>query len=136
LFERFDVHKKDSCKTLWSFWALCRPNPGHNARVLGRAFTILAIVPKVVRRVNASVLLTDLTVAKALINWKKYLLYLYIFYFLSSLSFHAHMHAQGVPDKGFRLKKWWSLCYLEKSIFSKIGFTCLLDHTNMKHFSI
>jgi len=47
---------------------LCRPNPGHKARVLGRALTILANVPKVVRTVNASVLLTDLTVAKALTN--------------------------------------------------------------------
>ncbi|EZA47712.1 hypothetical protein X777_15460, partial [Ooceraea biroi] len=51
-----------------------RPNPGHKARVLGCAFTMLANVPKVVKRVVASVLLTDLTVVRALTNCKKYLL--------------------------------------------------------------
>lgn len=63
-----EVRRKDSCNVLWSFRALWRPNPGHKAKAFGCVLAMSLNVPNVDNKVVASVLLTDLTVVKALIN--------------------------------------------------------------------
>lgn len=66
----FSICKNGSCNTLCSRSAFKKLNPGHKAKVSVDALTISFNVPNVDKSVVASVLLTDLTVVKALTNCK------------------------------------------------------------------
>lgn len=67
-FMDFEGRKNCSCNVLWILSAFCNPIPGQRASVFDCDFINSLNVPKVDKRVVASVLLTDLIVVKALTN--------------------------------------------------------------------
>lgn len=67
-FIDFEGHKNCSCNVLWILSAFCIPIPGQRANVFGCACINSLNVPKVDKRVVASVLLTDRIVVKAFVN--------------------------------------------------------------------